>query len=84
MRVRGRPGSAWGAACAAAVSSRERRRGDGRRGSAGAFFVGVLTPSLSTLSPSQEMCAQMYYRGKMFGFVHLYSGQEAVSTGVIR
>jgi len=26
----------------------------------------------------------MYYRGKMFGFVHLYSGQEAVSTGVIR
>jgi len=32
----------------------------------------------------QEMCAQMYYRGKMFGFVHLYSGQEAVSTGVIR
>lgn len=24
---------------------------------------------------------QMYYRGKMFGFVHLYSGQEAVSTG---
>lgn len=32
----------------------------------------------------EEMCAQMYYRGKMFGFVHLYSGQEAVSTGVIR
>ena len=25
----------------------------------------------------EEMCAQMYYRGKMFGFVHLYSGQEA-------
>ena len=32
----------------------------------------------------EEMCAQIYYRGKMFGFVHLYSGQEAVSTGVIR
>lgn len=32
----------------------------------------------------EEMCAQMYYRGKMFGFVHLYSGQEAVSTGVIK
>ena len=29
-------------------------------------------------------CAQMYYRGKMFGFVHLYNGQEAVSTGVIK
>ncbi len=28
--------------------------------------------------------AQMYYRGKMFGFVHLYNGQEAVSTGVIK
>ena len=32
----------------------------------------------------EEMCAQMYYRGKMFGFVHLYSGQEACSTGAIR
>mmetsp|Transcript_14908 Transcript_14908/g.40204 ORF Transcript_14908/g.40204 Transcript_14908/m.40204 type:complete len:420 (-) Transcript_14908:991-2250(-) len=32
----------------------------------------------------EEMCAQMYYRGKMFGFVHLFSGQEAVSSGVIR
>ncbi len=32
----------------------------------------------------EEMCAQMCYRGKMFGFVHLYSGQEAVATGVIR
>lgn len=32
----------------------------------------------------EEMCAQMYYRGKMFGFVHLYSGQEAVSSGIIR
>ena len=31
----------------------------------------------------EEMCAQMYYRGKMFGFVHLYSGQEAVSTGAV-
>ncbi|OIW02357.1 hypothetical protein TanjilG_08504 [Lupinus angustifolius] len=32
----------------------------------------------------EDMCAQMYYRGKMFGFVHLYNGQEAVSTGFIR
>lgn len=32
----------------------------------------------------EDMCAQMYYRGKMFGFVHLYSGQEAVSTGFIK
>lgn len=31
----------------------------------------------------EDMCAQMYYRGKMFGFVHLYNGQEAVSTGII-
>jgi len=29
----------------------------------------------------EDMCAQMYYRGKMFGFVHLYNGQEAVSSG---
>ncbi len=32
----------------------------------------------------EDKCAEMYYRGKMFGFVHLYSGQEAVSTGIIR
>ena len=32
----------------------------------------------------EDACAQMYYRGKMFGFVHLYNGQEAVSTGVIK
>jgi pyruvate dehydrogenase E1 component alpha subunit len=32
----------------------------------------------------EEKCAEMYYRGKMFGFVHLYTGQEAVSTGVIK
>ncbi|BAC89470.1 pyruvate dehydrogenase E1 component alpha [Gloeobacter violaceus PCC 7421] len=32
----------------------------------------------------EDTCAQMYYRGKMFGFVHLYNGQEAVSTGVIK
>ncbi|GLT71191.1 hypothetical protein SLA2020_432250 [Shorea laevis] len=32
----------------------------------------------------EDMCAQMYYRGKMFGYVHLYNGQEAVSTGFIK
>ncbi|HHP7231146.1 MAG TPA: pyruvate dehydrogenase (acetyl-transferring) E1 component subunit alpha [Xenococcaceae cyanobacterium] len=32
----------------------------------------------------EDKCAEMYYRGKMFGFVHLYNGQEAISTGVIR
>ncbi|CAJ2631256.1 unnamed protein product [Trifolium pratense] len=32
----------------------------------------------------EDKCAQMYYRGKMFGFVHLYNGQEAVSTGFIK
>lgn len=32
----------------------------------------------------EDKCAEMYYRGKMFGFVHLYNGQEAVSTGTIR
>ena len=31
----------------------------------------------------EDKCAEMYYRGKMFGFVHLYNGQEAGSTGVI-
>jgi hypothetical protein len=32
----------------------------------------------------EDMCAQMYYCGKMFGFVHLYNGQEAVSIGFIK
>jgi pyruvate dehydrogenase E1 component alpha subunit len=32
----------------------------------------------------EDKCAEMYYRGKMFGFVHLYNGQEAVSTGIIK
>jgi pyruvate dehydrogenase E1 component alpha subunit len=32
----------------------------------------------------EDKCAEMYYRGKMFGFVHLYNGQEAVSTGMIK
>ena len=32
----------------------------------------------------EDKCAEMYYRGKMFGFVHLYNGQEAISTGVIK
>jgi len=32
----------------------------------------------------EDKCAEMYYRGRMFGFVHLYNGQEAVSSGVIK
>ena len=32
----------------------------------------------------EDKCAEMYYRGKMFGFVHLYNGQEAVSSGIVR
>lgn len=32
----------------------------------------------------EDACAQLYYRGKTAGFVHLYTGQEAVSTGVLK
>jgi pyruvate dehydrogenase E1 component alpha subunit len=32
----------------------------------------------------EDKCAEMYYRGKMFGFVHLYNGQEAIATGIIK
>jgi pyruvate dehydrogenase E1 component alpha subunit len=32
----------------------------------------------------EDKCAEMYYRGRMFGFVHLYNGQEGVSSGVIK
>jgi pyruvate dehydrogenase E1 component alpha subunit len=59
----------------------------------------VFTPTSSTISREdglivyedmvlgrffEDKCAEMYYRGRMFGFVHLYNGQEAVSTGVIK
>lgn len=32
----------------------------------------------------EDKCAEMYYRGNMFGFVHLYNGQEAISSGFIK
>lgn len=32
----------------------------------------------------EDKCAEMYYRGRMFGFVHLYNGQEAISSGIIK
>ncbi len=32
----------------------------------------------------EDKCAEMYYRGRMFGFVHLYNGQEAISTGMTK
>lgn len=32
----------------------------------------------------EDKCAEMYYRGRMFGFVHLYNGQEAVSSGIVK
>eukprot|EP00920_Eleutheroschizon_duboscqi_P000455 GHVT01001340.1.p1 GENE.GHVT01001340.1~~GHVT01001340.1.p1 ORF type:complete len:419 (+),score=101.11 GHVT01001340.1:483-1739(+) len=32
----------------------------------------------------EEATAQLYYRGRVGGFVHLYTGQEAVSTGVLK
>ena len=32
----------------------------------------------------EDKCAELYQRGKVKGFVHLYNGQEAVSSGVIK
>eukprot|EP00923_Selenidium_pygospionis_P000918 GHVN01001417.1.p3 GENE.GHVN01001417.1~~GHVN01001417.1.p3 ORF type:complete len:518 (-),score=60.80 GHVN01001417.1:129-1682(-) len=32
----------------------------------------------------EDMIAQLYYRGRVAGFVHLYNGQEAVATGLIK
>lgn len=61
--------------------------------------VPVFTPDSSTLTREEglvvyedmvlgrffeDKCAEMYYRGKMFGFVHLYNGQEAVSSGIVK
>ncbi|KAE8671210.1 Pyruvate dehydrogenase E1 component subunit alpha-3 [Hibiscus syriacus] len=47
-------------------------------------FLGSTRKLLRLRRAFEDMCAQMYYRGKMFGFVHLYNGQEAVSTGFIK
>ena len=44
----------------------------------------ILYEDLTLGRTFEDKCAEMYYRGKMFGFVHLYNGQEAVSTGVIK
>ena len=30
----------------------------------------------------EEKCGEMYTRGKIRGFLHLYTGQEACATGV--
>lgn len=31
----------------------------------------------------EETCSEMYARGKIYGFLHLYSGQEAVGAGAV-
>ena len=81
-------GTAWIRGRGPQPAGRAREREGSERESAGAgraFFLTARRAPPHRLPPStQEMCAQMYSRGKMFGFVHLYSGQEAVSTGVIR
>lgn len=57
----------------------QARRGAARRGPRSSNA----SPRLGH-APRSRVPPQMYYRGKMFGFVHLYNGQEAVSTGVIQ
>lgn len=47
-------------------------------------FATVLLRDMLLGRRFEDKCAEMYYRGKMFGFVHLYNGQEAISTGVIK
>ncbi|MEO1621722.1 MAG: pyruvate dehydrogenase (acetyl-transferring) E1 component subunit alpha [Cyanobacteria bacterium J06632_3] len=32
----------------------------------------------------EDKCAELYQRGKVKGFVHLYNGQEAVASGMIK
>ncbi|MEL6775711.1 MAG: pyruvate dehydrogenase (acetyl-transferring) E1 component subunit alpha [Cyanobacteria bacterium J06597_16] len=32
----------------------------------------------------EDKCAELYQRGKVKGFVHLYNGQEAVCSGVVK
>lgn len=79
------------AACCAARSGGGGRVAPRATGAAAAAFGShglcppfTFQPGRTTLPPCPRPALQMYYRGKMFGFVHLYSGQEAVSSGVIR
>lgn len=43
--------------------------------------VGAVVVLLLDAVCDMTVCFVLCCRGKMFGFVHLYSGQEAVSTG---
>ncbi|KFG64658.1 pyruvate dehydrogenase complex subunit PDH-E1Alpha [Toxoplasma gondii RUB] len=48
-------------------------------------YVGqMLLEDMLTGRMVEDACARLYYMGKTAGFVHLYTGQEAVSAGVIK
>nr|CEL70612.1 TPA: pyruvate dehydrogenase, putative [Neospora caninum Liverpool] len=48
-------------------------------------YVGqMLLEDMLTGRMVEDACARLYYMGKTAGFVHLYTGQEAVSSGVIK
>ena len=45
--------------------------------------LGQLLTSMALIRRFEEKAAEMYARGKIKGFLHLYIGQEAVGVGVI-
>ena len=76
-----RRGSMRVAAVASPVKPAPSGKPSGKAGAISKEEAAMLYHDMVLGREFEEMCAQMYYRGKMFGFVHLYSGQEAVSTG---
>jgi pyruvate dehydrogenase E1 component alpha subunit len=45
--------------------------------------LGKLLYEMTLIRRFEEKAAEMYARGKIKGFLHLYSGQEAIAVGVI-
>lgn len=57
-------------------------RHDGGAGMTGDELVALLH-TMMEIRRFEEKAAEMYARGKIHGFLHLYIGQEAVATGAI-
>lgn len=55
-----------------------------RRGNVSPVVAQMLYEDMLLGRYVEDACARLYYRGKTAGFVHLYTGQEAVSTGILK
>ena len=66
-----------------ARAAQTRRRSSGVNGTERAELRMRLLRSMMEIRRFEEKAAEMYARGRIRGFLHLYIGQEAVATGSI-